>query len=359
MDIRRFAIGSVVLLLVGCIGTGGATGAGSTPLASSPPTLTPVTPQASEAAGIVPWSSAIPASPTTHSPTPAPSGAACRADQLAAGNAGWGGATGSLLGGFLVWNTSVTPCDIEGSPSVAIVDGAGHALKIVESTMPSPPSQPIVLTPGQSAPPVNEDSPSGLASETFQWFNWCGTAPKAPLSLAVTLNDIGVLRLHLLLGAGDTSAPRCDEPASPSTLTVSAFEATTGPEPSDPPAVPAEGLRLALEVPDHATAGETLQYVAALTNPSSSAIALSPCPAYRETLAWSGESLVEEHLLNCDAVPSIGPGQTVRFAMVLDIPARQWPRDSAAIIWELDPWYGDGFPPRSPAQKVPIRIVAP
>ena len=29
-----------------------------------------------------------------------------RTDHIAAGNAGWGGATGSLLGGFLVWNRS-------------------------------------------------------------------------------------------------------------------------------------------------------------------------------------------------------------------------------------------------------------
>jgi hypothetical protein len=168
-----------------------------------------------------------------------------------------------------------------------------------------------------------------------------------------------VVRLHFDSERGDTSAPRCDDPTSPSTLTVSPFKATPGPEPTDPPTVPAEGLRLALEVPDHATAGETLRYLAALTNPTSGAIALAPCPAYRETLASSGAPLVEEHLLNCDAIPSIGPGQTVRFAMVLDIPASQLPTEKAAVVWELDPSYGEGLPPRSPAQKAPIRIVAP
>ena len=140
---------------------------------------------------------------------------------------------------------------------------------------------------------------------------------------------------------------------------VSAFEETVGPSPTEPPAVPAEGLRLALEVPDQATAGAALHYVAALTNPTAGAISLTPCPAYRESLVTPSGQLAVDYVLDCAAVPSIDPGQTVRFAMVFEIPDSLPPTDKAALIWELDPYHSQGFLPRQPAQKVAIRIVAP
>lgn len=123
--------------------------------------------------------------------------------------------------------------------------------------------------------------------------------------------------------------------------------------------VPAEGLRLALDVPEQAIAGEALQYVAALTNPSVSAIALTPCPGYRESLVTPSGQVSLDYFLNCPAAPSIGPGETVRFALVFEIPRSQPPTDQAALIWELDPYYSEGFLARQPAQKVVLRIVAP
>jgi hypothetical protein len=111
-------------------------------------------------------------------------------------------------------------------------------------------------------------------------------------------------------------------------------------------------------VPDQATTGAVLHYVAALTSPTADAISLTPRPAYRESLISVGGQLAVDYLLDCAAVPSIGPGQTVRFAMELAIPSSQPPAE-AALIWELDPYYSEGFLARQPAQKVVIRIVAP
>jgi hypothetical protein len=116
---------------------------------------------------------------------------------------------------------------------------------------------------------------------------------------------------------------------------------------------------VALEVPDHGTVGEALHYIAALTNPSTAAISLDPCPAYRESLVATGGLVALDYLLNCAVMPSIGPGKTVRFAMVFEIPPSQPPTTQAAIVWELDPYYSQGFLARSPAQKVAIRIIAP
>lgn len=361
MDRQRLAIGPVVFLVAGCLATGGTKGGSpaTTGLLASP---TP-TPSSQGVAMIVPWSSATPAPPPTPTAPPTPDAPTCRADQLAAGDAGWGGATGSLLGGFLVWNTSASPCRLLGSPSVVIVDGAGRSLKVADVTVPNPSAKPIVLGPRQSAPAFGLEPASGLASETLQWFNWCGASPKGPLSLAVTLPEGGVLHLPVVVNGETTfvapSTPRCDEPTIPSTVTVSAFEETPGPSPTEPLAVPAEGLRVALEVPDQATAGAALHYVAALTNPTASAISLTPCPAYRESLVTASGQLAVDYLLDCAAVPSIGPGQTVRFAMEFEIRSSQPSTDQAALVWELDPFHSEGFLARQPAQKVGIRIVAP
>jgi hypothetical protein len=360
MDRRRLAIGPVVFLVAGCLGTGGTQGSSpaTTGLLSSP-TLTP---SSQGVAAIVPWSSATPAPPATPTVPPTPDAPTCRADQLA-GDAGWGGATGSLLGGSLVWNTSASPCRLVGLPSVVIVDGAGRSLKVTDVTVPNPPAKPIVLGPHQSAPAVGLEPASGLASETLQWFNWCGASPKGPLSLAVTLPEGGVLHLPVVDNGETTSVapitPRCDMPAVPSTVTVAAFEETPEPSPTEPPAVPAEGLRHALGVPDQTTAGAKLHYVAALTNPTASAISLTPCPPYRESLVTASGQLAVDYLLDCAAAPSVGPGETVRFAMEFEIPSSQPPTDQAALVWELDPFYSEGFLARQPAQKVAIRIVAP
>src|SRR5450759_4514947 len=99
MDRRRLAIGPVVFLVAGCLATGGTQGSSpaTTGLLASP---TP-TPSSQGVAAIVPWSSATPAPPPTPTAPPTPNAPTCRADQLDAGDAGWGGATGSLLGGFL------------------------------------------------------------------------------------------------------------------------------------------------------------------------------------------------------------------------------------------------------------------
>ena len=201
MDRQRLAIGPVVFLVAGCLATGGTKGGSpaTTGLLASP---TP-TPSSQGVAAIVPWSSATPAPPPTPTAPPTPDAPTCRADQLAAGDAGWGGATGSLLGGFLVWNTSASPCRLLGSPSVVIVDGAGRSLKVADVTVPNPSAKPIVLGPRQSAPAFGLEPASGLASETLQWFNWCGASPKGPLSLAVTLPEGGVLHLPVVVN-GET-----------------------------------------------------------------------------------------------------------------------------------------------------------
>jgi len=348
---RLCLLSAALLLVAGCAG-----GASPSPFdqatSSASASPTPGEPAFTE---IVAWSSATPLPYMTPTATLPPEASACRADQVSAGHAGWQGATGSMLGGFLIWNTSAEPCRLTGRPSVAILDRAGHRLNVIDVPISSPAVQPIVLSAHQPVPVLYEDVPGGLGTVMVQWFNWCATSPIEPLSLAITLPTGGVLHAPVVMG----STPRCDAPSAGSTMSVGNFNVTAGPSPTDPPAVPAEGLRVALEVPGQATAGQTLHYVAILTNPTASPINLDPCPAYMERINSVGGWVVSDYILDCSGVPTIAPGASVRFAMELDLPASLPPSDKAAIVWSLDPYYSEGFPPRSPAAKVPIQVVAP
>lgn len=338
-----------MLLVVGCTSSGTVPTVGPSAL----PTSSPDAIQSSDVAAVVPWSSATPAPFLTPAPTSVPDAPACRVDQLAAGNAYWGGAGGSLAGGFVIWDTSSRPCRIEGRPAIEIVDAAGHRLDLATVPVASPAAEPIVLNPNQPAPAPHEETPVGLASVWLSWSNWCGSPPKEPLSLVVTLPAGGVLRLRI-----EGGTPRCDAEAFRSSLSVGAFEATSGPSPTDPPTIPAEALKLTLVVPDEGVIGEPLRYVAILTNPTANPITLDPCPAYQERINTEGGPVVADYLLDCVSVPVIAPGASVRFAMELDIPAMVPPADDAAIVWALEPYFSEGFPPRPPEQKLSIRIVA-
>jgi len=68
------------------------------------------------------------------------------------------------------------------------------------------------------------------------------------------------------------------------------------------------------------------------------------------------------HVVPADAMSlgvSNGTTLAVTLAVELDIPASLPASDDADTVWSLDPYHGEGFPPRSPAQKLRIRIVSP
>jgi hypothetical protein len=344
---------AILIVIAGC--TPGVSEASSNPGTDTSSVAASPTKSTGPTADIVPWSSETPQPFITPAPAAPSDAAACAVDQVSAGVAGWQGATGSMLGGFLIWNTSGEPCRLTGRPSIAIRDATGHRLAVTNIPAPEPPLRPIVLPANQPAPVLFEEAPGGLAQVTIQWFNWCGADPAEPMSLAITLPEGGVLQTPVVMGG----VPRCDEASTGSSVSVAAFGATPGPSPSDPAAVPAEALKVALEVPDQATAGQTLHYVIALTNPTASAIGLRPCPAYMERVNAVGGGVAVDYLLDCAGVPTIAPGASVRFAMELDIPASMPSSDEAAIVWSLDPYFSEGFAPRPPAAKQQIRIVAP
>lgn len=74
------------------------------------------------------------------------------------------------------------------------------------------------------------------------------------------------------------------------------------------------------EVPAEVLLGSTARYVAMLTNTSSSAVPLQPCPAYVASFGEGSVATFQRSLLNCEAAPpTVEPGRSVQFEMKMTI----------------------------------------
>jgi hypothetical protein len=94
---------------------------------------------------------------------------------------------------------------------------------------------------------------------------------------------------------------------------------------------PITGARVTLDLPSGVVAGTTLDYVAALTNPTGTDMVLHPCPGYQQSLGPAGKAVLS---LNCRAQRTIPAHQTVRFAMRLHVPA-DTPTGPGNLVWSI------------------------
>lgn len=102
------------------------------------------------------------------------------------------------------------------------------------------------------------------------------------------------------------------------------------------PVDPRDELQPAIEAPDSALAGRTLTYVVTLTNPTGTAISLSHCPGYVETLDSHSAAVAKESLgLNCSTVDQIAADSSVRYEMRLLIPDDAGP-GPMTLRWALE-----------------------
>lgn len=364
---RRLALlGVTALTVAGCVpaptaSTVGPAGAVASQ-SPSPEATSPTHGSASPA--IVPWSPATAAPSPAPTPSSWPTGPACRPDQL--DTTAWLAYGGLGLGGFTIWNDAAAPCSIGRGVAVSILDASGRPLPVstkIASLGPMcggtggqcPPPGPTA-PPWIFMPPSAANAQNGGDAANVAWTNWCGPQPAQPLALQITLGDGTLVRTPGIT----VMIPACANASKPSVLEVTPME-IGGNWPTEPPAIPADELKASLEFPEPATPGQPLHYVLVLTNLTSSAIELTPCPTYQERLGWKDGTVVEEHVLNCVAVGPIAPGQSVRFAMVIDAPASLLPTSEAGIVWILDPNYSEGFIPPlgGPAVKAPVSVVLP
>jgi hypothetical protein len=190
---------------------------------SPPPSATPLaTSRSSSELGLVPWIDATPTPAPTPEPTPDPRTLpVCTADDVAIAAGGWGGATGSLVGGVAAIHLGGDPCILTGKPGVSLLDARGSVIATANGTG-SVSGSPLVVLPA-----------GGVASVTLVWSNSCGAAPARPLTVKVTLpgDEREVAATVRETGPGSAgSVPRCDSPAAGPSLGVPAEFA--GPEPS-------------------------------------------------------------------------------------------------------------------------------
>jgi hypothetical protein len=94
---------------------------------------------------------------------------------------------------------------------------------------------------------------------------------------------------------------------------------------------PIGSLSATVDVPQTVARGKVLTYLVTLANPTSAAVALSPCPSYTQVLGTVQQTLV----LNCQGAASIAANATATFQMQLTVPASAPPGDTK-LSWTLE-----------------------
>ncbi|MDX6285230.1 MAG: hypothetical protein QOG53_715 [Frankiales bacterium] len=282
------------------------------------PTPSP-TPSGVDLTGTVPWVDR-PAPgytpPATVSPTPPASDArACTSSDVTLSSGGLDGATGHLAHYILFKNVSASTCVLKGYPDVVATE-PGQPDFVVRHGSWFPDSSTQNLAPGESA---------NLALETQ---SICTADPggggSGPTYHHVEITFPGGGRKSFASGPLDAKCGIAE-------TQFYVEGAGSSPDVHDP----LSDLKLSLELPAYAEPGKPLWYVVDVTNPLSQPISLARCPGYFEHANDDTRTLVKStYGLNCDDTPAISPGQTVRFAMRLDVPASATGR--ASVSWQLD-----------------------
>jgi len=134
---------------------------------------------------------------------------ACRLSQLSA-TAGFEGATGSMLGGATITNTSRSACSLPAGKPTILVSWHGTPLP-VQTRVHNPQGWPT-WKPARVLPP------GGRSEVLLQWWNYCG--PGAGRTISPTF-ELRFARLVLGATADDIRPPFCTAPGAASRLYVS------------------------------------------------------------------------------------------------------------------------------------------
>jgi Protein of unknown function (DUF4232) len=290
--------------------------------------------------GEIPW---LPTRPQLGPANP-PLAPACTSSQLAA-TLGLQGATQNLAGTVEIRNRSSSPCSLVGRPKLSFA-GATSKWRQTPGQAGFFPRDP--LAPPRSS--LRALAPGGWASVGLFWSSWCGRGSndggnpgEPPAALLLTAPGGGTIRLaQNRIGGGrrPLGAPPCNGEGA-STLSATRFT------PVIPQGTPRSELPLRARIVPAATIpfkgeqpgfishpGAWLSYTVVLTNRSRSPFTFGrSCPVYTEEI---GLAPAQAYVLNCRPVGSIGPRQSVRFAMRIHVPPH--PSLSApAFDWILAP----------------------
>lgn len=231
-------------------------------------------------------------------------------------------------------NSSASTCVLKGKPTIGGLKADGTLV-------------PLAITSGSyfgdPGPPAN--IATGEAAALY-----ISGADACPAILGGKHRIYPMLRIGLP-GGGHVDAAAHDFDTACG-VSVSQFGVPADAEPTvDPPLSP---LTAQISAPPTVVAGQILMYTVTMTNPRSTEISLSPCPAYDEFVGsgsdntWVGTVL--HYHLNCDAWSTIPAGTSVTYAMRLSLPANQ-PEGMAKFGWDLQ---GGG----GPSAGAPLTVIA-
>lgn len=275
---------------------------------SAPPTGTHGT--GARAGAAIPW---ISTQGTTYRATaPPPARTPCTAKALQVDNVTSGVYSGFAADEIQLSNHSSTACYLAGQPTVVMsLSGGGSQ----------------VVSPASGAPPRIDLPPGGGLAIAVGSQNVCsaGTPVKKVARLDLTLPGVG----DVLSADGRNLIIACSAPAI---LFVQPTDsAANSAEPA--PVIPA--LQVSLALPQKAARGSTLSYTVTVSNSSTSALTLSPCPSYTQVLNAAGMVMSEDTLLlNCSAQNTIPPNSHLTFQMQSTIPA-DTPLGPLKVSWQL------------------------
>lgn len=264
--------------------------------------------ESSTAGGLVPWTDEPAAAAQLAQSTTSPT---CKVSvlHLPRGEQRWGGAWNNAISGyFMIENSGRTPCALPRPSRVTATTESGTRIGFDVRSLAAPA---VVLGPGDRVQ-VQVSSPYDCGKSLARSTSFALTFPTG--TLQVPGARMGVQCGGTLL---DFSARDVGASAGGATSTT-----------------PAAGLRATMSrVPGSVSPGDSVTYAVTLTNPTSTAISLDPCPSYQEGIKGQRSS-VHTYQLNCGAVGQIAAHSSVSFAMQLPLPDHVTP-GAAVLNWEL------------------------
>ncbi|MGN6380442.1 MAG: DUF4232 domain-containing protein [Gaiellales bacterium] len=281
-------------------------------------------------AAVVPWvDRPAPAytPPPLRLPPPYPDSAPpCRASQLRVTGLRGGAAAGNVVARFAITNTSRSACRLGGYPALTGIaaDGVRRTISVRrprEGTM------------------FGQMVAADIAPGRRGYLDLATTdiCPEYPLILARRIS------IRLPTGGRLPTAYRLQRGCHGWSMSrLGLFQ----PQPEPPPRRPgsADTLRVTGwgHQPVRATAGRVLHFQVILSNPTSAAVRLRPCPSYTEGLYAVGLVVTRAYRLNCSTVRVIRPHGRVRYAMQVAVPAGLSGGATIKLGWHLNT-------PREPA----------
>jgi hypothetical protein len=282
----------------------------------------------SPGADIVPWVDHSAPAYVAPTPGPFPTGARpCRPADLAASADEIGVGLGNTNLPVRFVNRSDSPCLLDGSPTLAGLraDGTIVALKVADGSYFGDPG------------PTANIGPAGIAAVNISGADACPAVldgahrifPRLRIGLPGGGSvDVADRDFDMICGV---SASRFGVPADDELALIA----------------PPSPLTARIDAPAMATPGQTLVYTVTLENPTSTAVSLSPCPAYEEFVGSGVETTwvatIRDYYLNCGRASTIPPGGSLTFEMRLELPADQ-PSGQAKFGWHVQgdagPWAG-------------------